>query len=383
MHSNSLLLLGLAPANALGAILYATHYSGTLSVLSLSGSSLTVVSSEKNCGPAPSWVTFDSVNQVLYCVNELNSGGSVNAFDADAEGALTAIASAKLLGNPVHSALYGGEDGISFQAFAHYSGSLISTIALPITNDSKTLQTFSYSMDGPGRDPGGPEAPHPHMAAVDPTGGFIIVPDLGADILRVYSIDKPTGFLTSCANVTAAPGSGPRHAAFWEGAGGTMMYLANELGNDVTVYSVAYPTEEGQCLSLFSIQTDTPYPADQAVKSGQKIGEVRVSGNCVTVSNRADQSFGTNNDSIAVFPIDASGAISTPVMSPTYGSYPRTMQINAAGDLVAIGNQNSGTVVVVSRKPATGAFGNEVASVSVGPQGFNGNGGLSSVVWAE
>lgn len=119
MHSYSLLLLGLAPANALGAILYATHYSGTLSVLSLSGSSLTVVSSEKNCGPAPSWVTFDSVNQVLYCINELNSGGSVNAFNADAEGALTAIASAKLLGNPVHSALYGGEDGISFQAFAH------------------------------------------------------------------------------------------------------------------------------------------------------------------------------------------------------------------------------------------------------------------------
>jgi 6-phosphogluconolactonase (cycloisomerase 2 family) len=132
-------------------------------------------------------------------------------------------------------------------------------------------------MDGPGPDPSRQEAPHPHMAAVDPTGGFIIVPDLGADILRVYSIDKPTGFLTSCANVTAAPGSGPRHAAFWEGAGGTMMYLANELGNDVTVYSVAYPTEEGQCLSLFSIQTDTPYPADQAVKNGQKIGEVRVS----------------------------------------------------------------------------------------------------------
>ncbi|KFZ24105.1 hypothetical protein V502_01413 [Pseudogymnoascus sp. VKM F-4520 (FW-2644)] len=383
MRSNSLLLLGLAPANVLGAILYATHYSGTLSVLSLSDSSLTVVSSEKNCGPAPSWVTFDSANQVLYCVDELNQGGSLNAFNADAEGGLTPIASAKLLGNPVHSALYGGEDGISFQAFAHYSGNLISTIALPITNDSQTLQSFSYTMDGPGPDPSRQEAPHPHMAAVDPTGGFIIVPDLGADLLRVYSVDKPTGFLTSCANVTATPGSGPRHVAFWEGAGGTMMYLANELGNDVTVYSVAYPSAEGECLGLISIQTDTPYPADQEVKDGQKIGEVRVSGNTVTVSNRADESFGTNNDSIAVFAIDASGAISTPAMSPTYGSYPRTMQINAAGDLVAIGNQNSGTVVVVSRDPATGALGDEVASVSVGPEGVDGVGGLSSVAWAE
>lgn len=119
MHSNQLLLLGLAPANVFGAILYATHYTGTLSVLSLDDSSLTVVSSEKSCGPGPSWVTFDAANKVLYCVDETNQGGSLNAFDADAEGGLTATASAKLLGNPVHSALYGGDDGISFQAFAH------------------------------------------------------------------------------------------------------------------------------------------------------------------------------------------------------------------------------------------------------------------------
>lgn len=150
-------------------------------------------------------------------------------------------------------------------------------MALPITDDSQPLQVFSYSMDRPGPDPSRQDAPHPHMAAVDPSGGFIVVPDLGADILRVYSVDKPSGFLTSCANVTATPGSGPRHAAFWEGAGGTMMYLANELGNSVTVYSVAYPTVEGECLGLVSIQTDTPYPANQEVREGQKIGEVRVS----------------------------------------------------------------------------------------------------------
>jgi 6-phosphogluconolactonase (cycloisomerase 2 family) len=70
-------------------------------------------------------------------------------------------------------------------------------------------------------------------------------------------------------------------------------------------------------------------------------------------------------------------------MSPTYGSYPRTMTINKAGDLVAVGNQNSGTVVIVARDPATGAMMGEVASVSVGPEGTNGNGGLSSVIWAE
>lgn len=70
-------------------------------------------------------------------------------------------------------------------------------------------------------------------------------------------------------------------------------------------------------------------------------------------------------------------------MSPTYGSYPRTLQINKAGDLIAIGNQNSGTVVIVARDPISGELGKEVASVRVGPEVKNGHGGLSSVIWDE
>ncbi|OBT64322.1 hypothetical protein VE03_06788 [Pseudogymnoascus sp. 23342-1-I1] len=389
MHPTPLLLLGLsAPAHVLSALLYATHYTGTLSVLSLTNSSLTILSSAADCGASPSWVTYDAANKVLYCVDELNQGGSVNALAADAEGGLVAFASAKLAGNPVHSALYGGEDGVSFQAFAHYSGSQISTLALPLTPSSAPLQTFPFTMSSPGPDPSRQDAPHPHMAAVDPSGGYIVFPDLGADLLRIYAVDAPTGLLTSCANVTVRGGSGPRHVAFWEGEGGggaggeTMMYLGNELGNDVSVFAVAYPEGEG-CLGLVEVQTATPYEDGQVVKDGQKIGEVRVKGNTLLVSNRADATFGATNDSIAVFPIDASGALGVPVISPTYGSYPRTMQVNAAGDLVAVGNQNSGTVVVVRRDVGTGALGGVVASVVVGPEGVDGNGGLSSVVWAE
>lgn len=114
-----LLFLGLAPAHSLAAILYATHFSGTLSVLSLANSSLTVVSSEENCGVQPSWVTLDPAHSALYCLDEFYNGGSLNAFDVDAEGGLTATASVDVLANPVYSSLYGGDDGVSFQALAH------------------------------------------------------------------------------------------------------------------------------------------------------------------------------------------------------------------------------------------------------------------------
>lgn len=121
MQLTPLLVLGLAPVHSLAAsaVLYATHYSGTLSVLSLTDGNLTIASSEKNCGIMPSWVTFDAQAQVLYCVDEFNYGGTLNAFDVAADGSLTATASAKLLGNPVYSSLYGGPNNNSFQAIAH------------------------------------------------------------------------------------------------------------------------------------------------------------------------------------------------------------------------------------------------------------------------
>jgi len=41
-----------------------------------------------------------------------------------------------------------------------------------------------------------PEAPHPHHVFTDPTGDFLLVPDLGADLIRINRIDRSTGALT-------------------------------------------------------------------------------------------------------------------------------------------------------------------------------------------
>ena len=51
--------------------------------------------------------------------------------------------------------------------------------------------------------------------------------------------------------------------------------------------------------------------------------------------------------------------------------------------MVAVGDQESGTVVIVERDPITGQLGCELASVVVGPKGSAGQGGLSSVIWNE
>lgn len=58
------------------------------------------------------------------------------------------------------------------------------------------------------------------------------------------------------------------------------------------------------------------------------------------------------------------------------GSYPRTFVINAAGDLVAAGLQNSDSVAVLERDPNTGSIGAVLGAVVLGGQ-------VSSVVWDE
>ena len=51
--------------------------------------------------------------------------------------------------------------------------------------------------------------------------------------------------------------------------------------------------------------------------------------------------------------------------------------------MVAVGDEESGTVVIVERDLRTGELGCELASVMVGPEGSDGQGGLSSVIWYE
>jgi 6-phosphogluconolactonase (cycloisomerase 2 family) len=108
-------------------------------------------------------------------------------------------------------------------------------------------------------------------------------------------------------------------------------------------------------------------------------------GNTLTVSNRFDATFGPGIDSLTLFSI-SDGLLTYVNQTSSYGSFPRTFQFNAAGDLVAIGNEISATVAVVQRDPNTGALGKLVGTVPVGPPGdprFGGSGGLSSVAWQE
>lgn len=266
----------------------------------------------------------------------------------------------------------------------------MTTFKLPL-NGGQPLQTLKYTMSGKGPNPNRQDAPHPHHAYVDPTGDFLLVNDLGADLIRINKIDKTSGKLTECPPGKPVPGTGPRHGVFWTPAGansrvrraaeGTMLFVANELTNSVTGWSVSYPS--GGCLTLTVKQTLTPYQGNSSAPAGTKVGEVRVKDNFLYATNRNDKKFAPN-DSLTQYTISADGTLAWTAVTSSYGTYPRTFDINKAGDFVAIGDQTTANVAIVSRDPATGKLGEHVADLRIGTVGTPENeDGVSAVVWAE
>ncbi|KAI1080765.1 putative isomerase YbhE [Whalleya microplaca] len=389
----SLAALGLVP-KVYGATLLASHYTGEIFSLSFnageSDAALAQTSSAAGCGTLPAWLHIDSGSTTAYCVDEdWNGSGMLASYSVDTDGSLTQTGQLNTSGASVHGTPYGGgdEDGYGFIATVQYDPSTLTTYELPLTEGSTVLQQFKFNMSEPGPNER-QNAPHPHAAQTDPTGEYLLVPDLGADLIRIFSIDAATGKLTACEPGQADPGDGPRHGAFWAPeAGSTVgqkLYTVNELGNSVSAWTVSYP--ESGCLSLEKTQTLSTYKdGSSAAPNGSKAAEVHVAGNFLYAANRADETFGAQSDSLVTYAIEpASGEISFVEATDAHAWFPRTFAINQAGDLVAVGGQTSSNVAIIARDPETGRLGDLVANLQVATAGTpQQEDGLSAVVWVE
>ncbi|KAL2173288.1 Lactonase, 7-bladed beta-propeller-domain-containing protein [Thermothelomyces heterothallicus CBS 202.75] len=385
--------LALAPG-ALGANLIASHFSGTVYSLSLTSSSnstgtLSVTSETDGCGATPAWLQLYSDTGKVYCFDEswLGSGSSAEYEIAD-DGSLTLTGTLQTTGNSVHGALYGGADGKGFVATVEYTPSTLTTYKMPFGGGQR-LALEKFTMEGQGPNPR-QDVPHPHEAHVDPTGNYMVVPDLGADLLRVFRINAETGELTACSEGQAGPGDGPRHVVFWKNADGLQKaYVVNELGNSVSAWDVEYPEDDDAaaagCLALNKTQTLSTYEPGTSGGPTTKAAEIRVVGNFLYASNRADETFGPGQDSIATYTIDEqTGELAWLEAANSYSYYPRTFEFNRDGTLVAVGGQTSSNVAIIARDPDTGKLGKLVANLEVGRKGRAGQeDGLSAVVWVQ
>lgn len=66
------------------------------------------------------------------------------------------------------------------------------------------------------------------------------MPDLGADLVRVFSVGAAGDELAPAEPLAVAAGSGPRHVTFAVHDETTYMYLITELSNQIFGYVVSY-----------------------------------------------------------------------------------------------------------------------------------------------
>ncbi len=170
-----------------------------------------------------------------------------------------------------------------------------------------------------------------HMAIANPSGGYVFVPALGANLVAQYKLDPNTGKLS--ANGTASPpaNAGPRHLAFRPDE--KFAYGINEKASTMTTY--AFDAKTGK---LTPQATVTTLPNGFSGQNTCAEVVVHPSGAFVYGSNRGD-------DSIVTFASNpGTGALTLVGHTKTGGKTPRSFALDPAAKLLFAANQGSGTV---------------------------------------
>ena len=120
-----LVLCAWFPTLALATNLWVSSYSGTVTTLSLTHKkkvhSLRQVAVSNQCLGDPSWLTYDSKYDTLYCIGEglAGFGGNLTAFKANPDGSLTVESQQPTVSGGVNGILYSNPPGGTYLAIAH------------------------------------------------------------------------------------------------------------------------------------------------------------------------------------------------------------------------------------------------------------------------
>jgi 6-phosphogluconolactonase len=315
----------------------------------------------------PTFLAIALGGNFLYAVSEVDEiggkpTGAVVAFALDARtGKLTPLNQQNSGGGgPCHIAV---DVTGKCLLVANYGGGSIA--ALPIHADGSlgeagtTIQHTGSSVDKNRQ-----TAPHAHSIYPSPDNRFALNCDLGLDKVFAYRLD-PAAAKLSDANppfATVAPGSGPRHLVF--SADGKFVYVINEMGGTITVFSYDKATA-----AMTEIQTISTLPKDFTGTPSCAEIILHPSGKFLYGSNRV-------HESIALFSVDQkTGKLTFVEHQPVLGHKPRHFTTDPSGKWLIAENQDSDSIILFSIDTDTGklkptgqtlSLGSPVCAVFVG-----------------
>jgi len=300
----------------------------------------------------PNFLALSPDRKFLYAAICTHGGNAVNAFALQPDGSL------KLLNERPS----GGDDSchVSVDAtgrnvfVANYGGGDIACFSLK-PDGSLDQRTAFQAFTGSGPYPYRQKKPYAHSVYTDPENKFLYSCDLGSDSVWTFKFNAKDGTLvpTDPPAAKVSPGSGPRHLAF--GPGGKFVYVANEMGHTVEVFSRDAAT--ARLTSIQNISTLAPGTDDKGVT----VAEVAChpSGKWLYISNRGC-------DTIAVFDIGADGKLTLKQDAPSVVSFPRSFAIDPSGKWMIAAGQKGNQIAVLKIDPNTGELTAADQSAEVG-----------------
>ena len=306
--------------------------------------------------PNPSSIYIHPNRRFLYTCSETPGAksGTVTAIAIDpANGDLKVLNTASSGGHgPAHVSV---SPSGKFVFAANYASGHVGVVSIKEDGSLGEL-TDSQQITGPlGKNPAqdappgsfaisGHDAPHAHMAQMDPLGRFLLVADLGTDRTYIYSVSS-AGKLTpnEPAFVQASNGAGPRHFAFH--ANGRFLYVLNEESSTLDVMS--WDSASGRAVILQSLST-----LPKGFQGTNYTSEIVATpdGRFVYCANRLC-------DSIAIFSTNATTGSARFIDAVwTRGSYPRNFGIEPGGNFLYVLHSRSDNVTTFRVNRRTGAL---------------------------
>ncbi len=295
----------------------------------------------------------------LFCANEVSnygggSSGSVSGYTVDrATGHLTFINTVSSEGaGPAHLSVHPSG---KYVLVANYAGGSVAVLPIHDSGELGAAATVIHdqgvvSPEQPHSAPkgsfaiSGHDKPHAHMIQADAAGRFVFASDLGLDRIFIWKFDAEKGTLTpnDPDSVALPPGDGPRHFAFHPS--GRWFYSLQEEASTLVVFD--YDASRGR---LTEKQTLSSLP--KGFVGTNYTSEVMISadGKFLYAANRL-------HDSIAWFPISATGKLAFGGEEWTRGDYPRSFNIDPTGNFLYCCNQRGDAITTFRVNKNTGAL---------------------------
>lgn len=288
---------------------------------------------------SPTYLKLTIDNKFLFSVAKDGDNGGVASFKVnDRTGELTAVNNQVEPGaNPCH---INTDKDYQFLFSANYHKGTVDSYKINQNTGevSQAISTIQHTGSGP--DPR-QEKSHIHYAGMTPDENYLVVTDLGSDLLLTYQVSD-NGELTEVNRLVVPAGSGPRHLAFHPKIS-TIAYLVTEFSGEVFVLS--YDQENGSFSIVQSIKT---IPEDFKENNQGSAIHVSSDGRFVYSGNRG-------HNSIAVFKVDTeTGKLSFIENTPTEGDWPRDFVLDPSEKFLIASNQESDNLTLFSRDTETG-----------------------------